>query len=49
MALADVRKDGSVFIYTHNQNPQALRGEIAQMLSTSPDNILVRTFGKASL
>jgi nicotinate dehydrogenase subunit B len=44
MALADVRKDGSVFIYTHNQNPQALRGEIAQMLSTSPENIVVRTF-----
>ena len=44
MALADVRKDGTVYIYTHNQNPQALRGEIAQMLSTSPDNIVVRTF-----
>jgi nicotinate dehydrogenase subunit B len=44
MALADVHKDGSVFIYTHNQNPQALRGEIAQMLSTSPDNVVVRTF-----
>ena len=26
MALADARKDGTVFIYTHNQNPQALRG-----------------------
>ncbi|MBV8841456.1 MAG: xanthine dehydrogenase family protein molybdopterin-binding subunit, partial [Bryobacterales bacterium] len=44
MAMADVRKDGTVYIYTHNQNPQALRGEIAQMLSTSPDNIIVRTF-----
>jgi len=44
MALADVRKDGTVYIYTHNQNPQALRGEIAQMLSTSIDNIVVRTF-----
>jgi CO/xanthine dehydrogenase Mo-binding subunit len=44
MALADVRKDGTVYIYTHNQNPQALRGEIAQMLSTSTDNIVVRTF-----
>ncbi|HEY7336356.1 MAG TPA: molybdopterin cofactor-binding domain-containing protein, partial [Bryobacteraceae bacterium] len=44
MALADARKDGTVYIYTHNQNPQALRGEIAQMLSTSPDNIVVRTF-----
>ena len=44
MALADARKDGTVFIYTHNQNPQALRGEIAQMLSTPIDNVVVRTF-----
>jgi len=44
MALADARKDGTAFIYTHNQNPQALRGEIAQMLSTAPDNVVVRTF-----
>jgi CO/xanthine dehydrogenase Mo-binding subunit len=44
MALADVHKDGTVYVYTHNQNPQALRGEIAQMLSTSPDSIVVRTF-----
>jgi CO/xanthine dehydrogenase Mo-binding subunit len=44
MALADVRKDGTVYIYTHNQNPQALRGEIRQMLSASIDNIVVRTF-----
>jgi nicotinate dehydrogenase subunit B len=44
LAVADVSKDGTVTIYTHNQNPQALRGEIAQMLSTTPDNIVVRTF-----
>jgi nicotinate dehydrogenase subunit B len=44
MALADARKDGTVYIYTHNQNPQALRGEIAQMLSTTPDNVVVRIF-----
>ncbi len=43
MALAEVRKDGTVYIYTHNQNPQALRGEIAQMLSTPIDNVVVRT------
>src|SRR5580765_795638 len=29
MAVADVKSDGTVHIYTHNQNPQALRGEIA--------------------
>lgn len=44
MAVADARKDGTVYVYTHNQNPQALRGELAQMLSTTPDNIVVRSF-----
>ncbi|HEY3826757.1 MAG TPA: molybdopterin cofactor-binding domain-containing protein [Bryobacteraceae bacterium] len=43
-ALADARPDGTVYIYTHNQNPQALRGEIAQMLGTSTDHVVVRTF-----
>ena len=47
MALADARPDGTVHIYTHNQNPQALRGEIAQMLGSSPDHIVVRTFSGA--
>ena len=47
MALADARADGTVHIYTHNQNPQALRGEIAQMLGTSPDHIVVRTYSGA--
>jgi len=44
MALADVQADGSVHVYTHNQNPQALRGELAQMLGTKVDHIVVRTF-----
>jgi nicotinate dehydrogenase subunit B len=44
LAVADARKDGSVYVYTHNQNPQALRGQLAQMLSTNLDNIIVRTF-----
>ena len=44
MAVADVHADGTVHIYTHNQNPQALRGEIAQMLGTGIDHIVVRTF-----
>lgn len=43
LAVADVRTDGTVHIYTHNQNPQALRGEMAMMLGTKPDNIIVRT------
>jgi nicotinate dehydrogenase subunit B len=44
MALADVRPDGTVHVYTHNQNPQALRGELAKMLGTTIDHIVVRVF-----
>jgi CO/xanthine dehydrogenase Mo-binding subunit len=44
MALADVRSDGTVYIYTHTQNPQALRSGIAHMLSTSVDHVVVRNF-----
>ena len=44
MAVADARKDGTVYVYTHNQNPQALRGELAQMLGAPLDNVIVRTF-----
>jgi nicotinate dehydrogenase subunit B len=47
MALADVHADGTVYIYAHNQNPQALRGEIAQMLGITIDKIVVRTFAGA--
>jgi nicotinate dehydrogenase subunit B len=44
MAVADVRPDGTVFVYTHTQNPQALRSGIAHMLSRSVDKVVVRTF-----
>ncbi|MFL6417529.1 MAG: xanthine dehydrogenase family protein molybdopterin-binding subunit, partial [Bryobacteraceae bacterium] len=44
MALADVRPDGTAYVYTHTQNPQALRAGIAHMLSTSVGNVVVRTF-----
>jgi nicotinate dehydrogenase subunit B len=44
MAVADARNDGTFYVYTHNQNPQALRGELAMMLGTAPDNVIVRTF-----
>ena len=45
MAVADVRPDGTVHIHTHNQNPQALRGEIALMLGTIIDDlVVVRTY-----
>jgi nicotinate dehydrogenase subunit B len=44
MAVADVKPDGTVHIYTHNQNPQALRGEIAMMLGTTADNVIVHAY-----
>jgi CO/xanthine dehydrogenase Mo-binding subunit len=42
IALADVRADGTVHVWVHNQNAQALRGKIARMLRTSPDNVVIR-------
>lgn len=44
MAIGDARSDGTVFVYTHTQNPQALRSAIATMLSTHVDKVVVRTF-----
>src|SRR5207248_3276531 len=44
IAVADARPDGMVYIYTHNQNPQTLRGQIAMMLGTPTDKVVVRTF-----
>lgn len=44
MAVADVKADGTVHIYTHNQNPQALRGEIAMMLKTTADHVIVHSY-----
>ena len=47
IAVADARPDGTVYIHTHNQNPQALRGQIAMMLGTSIDNVVVRIYAGA--
>ncbi len=44
MAVADVRADGTVYVYAHTQNPQALRSGLAHMLSTSVDKVVVRSF-----
>ena len=44
MAVTEVKADGTVHIYTHNQNPQALRGEIATMLHTTPDHVVVHSY-----
>src|SRR5215467_11982849 len=44
MAVADVKSDGTIHIYTHNQNPQSLRGEIAMMLGTTLDHVIVHAY-----
>jgi CO/xanthine dehydrogenase Mo-binding subunit len=44
VAVGDARADGTFYIHTHNQNPQALRGQIAMMLGTSVDNVVVRIY-----
>ena len=44
MAVADVKADGTVHVHTHNQNPQELRGEIALMLGTTIDKVVVRAY-----
>ena len=44
MAVADVKPDGTVHLYVHNQNPQALRGEIATMLGTTADHVIVHSY-----
>lgn len=44
MAMADVKSDGTVTVHTHNQNPQALRGQIAMMLGVSTDKVIVKTY-----
>ena len=44
MAVADVRQDGTVYVYTHTQNPQALRSGIARMISAPVDRVIVRVF-----
>ena len=47
IAVADARADGTVYIHTHNQNPSALRGQIAMMLGTPIDNVVVRIYAGA--
>ena len=44
VAVGDARSDGTVFVHTHNQNPQALRGQLAMMLGTPVDNVVVRIY-----
>ena len=44
IAVGDARPDGTVYVHTHSQNPQALRGQIAMMLDTPVDNVVVRIY-----
>ena len=44
IAVGDARPDGTVYVHTHNQNPQALRGQIAMMLGTSVNNVVIRIY-----
>jgi CO/xanthine dehydrogenase Mo-binding subunit len=44
IAVGDARPDGMVFVHTHNQNPQALRGQIAKMLGTPVGNVVIRIY-----
>ena len=44
IAVGDVRPDGTVFVHTHNQNPQALRNQIAMMLGAPVDNVVIRIY-----
>ncbi len=44
MAVGDVKADGTVHVYTHNQNPQALRGQIAKMLGLTADHVIVHAY-----
>lgn len=44
MAVGDARADGTVHVHTHNQNPQSLRGQIAKMLGTTIDNVIVHIY-----
>jgi nicotinate dehydrogenase subunit B len=42
VAVADVRSDGSVTVWTHSAQSQGLRARIAYMLGTTPDRVVVR-------
>jgi len=42
VAVADVRSDGTVTVWTHSSNSQGLRARIANTLSTPVDKVVVR-------
>jgi CO/xanthine dehydrogenase Mo-binding subunit len=42
VAVADVRANGTTYVWAHTQYPQHLRKMLASVLQTSPDNVVVR-------
>jgi nicotinate dehydrogenase subunit B len=42
VAVADVRSDGSVTVWTHSAQSQGLRARLANMLGTPPEKVVVR-------
>jgi nicotinate dehydrogenase subunit B len=42
VAVADVRSDGSVTVWTHSAQSQGLRARIAYLLGTTPEQVVVR-------
>jgi nicotinate dehydrogenase subunit B len=42
LAVADVRRDGTVTVWTHSANSQGLRARIAHILSTPVEKVVVR-------
>lgn len=48
VSVADVKRDGSVTLHTHSQNPQFLRRAIAMMLGEPESKVVIRTYPGAS-
>jgi CO/xanthine dehydrogenase Mo-binding subunit len=47
VAVADVRSDGKITVWTHSSQSQGLRLRLAHMLGTSVDNVVVRWLDQA--
>jgi CO/xanthine dehydrogenase Mo-binding subunit len=43
-AVADVRPDGTIYLHVHSANPQAMRWEVAMMMKTTTDKVVVRNY-----
>ena len=43
-AVADVRPDGMIYVHVHSANPSAMRWELAMMMNTTLDKVVVRNY-----